>query len=825
MVSSQPGKAQQVLRSGAAVVLGLLLVWVPYPQGLYTDPAQFLAFWQVGLALLAVLAMGLSERSRLAATPLRLSALLLWLTYLAAIGVAITPRQAIQEAYKFGLFLMVLVVVSELVRSAESAPATEPVQPKRDVARGRGRRSGASGRLDLGLLARLSGLATSRGIALVLWGSVAVFALVNLLAAVGLLPLSEVVEGGRLYTTIRYPNSAAGLLGAAALLGLGVRHSARPSGGARTTLDAIALGAGQWLLLAAFLATASRGAWLVFPAAFLVLTVVWPRGRRLDVVADLAASGVVAAGSAALLARFYGQPLAGGAVIVAGLVLGAGAGWLARDFAGLTPRLKAALVTVAATFMIIVPLAVLQTGIVPEEIRGHLVFSLSEKSASDRIIWTRDALAIAMDHPVLGVGGGGWASIYLQYQSYPYFTNEVHNDFAEIWAESGTVGFSFLLALLGSGLWTSWQLLRRMESTPARSAPARDQTTARRALIGGIGGSATMLVLHSALDIDLSVATLGVFLWALLGLLDGLHLADRNQALSIVRWPRVVIAGALSIPIALSISLFTAHQLGDRAIELTNSGRVGAAHPVIVRATELDPWARPLRINRALIAENLFNTTGRPEYLSEAWTQAAAAVETEPESPVPHNFRGALALRNGDYELAAAEYRTARLVHPYGVAHYENEARARVMLGLQTLEANPEAAKEELQAVVDLPQQLAEQASKVPAYAEDDAIPSITPPLALQAGKARVVLGDLAEGVSLLELAHSQPAWRSDSESPQEVIARQLEAALWLSAALEMLGEAESAQAYLAGAESMFSDASDARQQILSYLSLASTDN
>lgn len=825
MVSSQPGTALPVLRSGAAVVFALLLVWAPYPQGLYTDPAQFVAFWQAGLALVGVLAMGFVERSRLAATPLRLAALLLWLTYLAAIAVAIAPRQAIQEAYKFGLFLMVLVVVSELVRSAESAPATEPAQPKRDVSRGRGRRSGASGRPDLGLLARLSGLATSHGIALVLWGSVAIFALVNLLAAVGLLALSEVVEGGRLYTTIRYPNSAAGLLGAAALLGLGVRHSARPSGGVRAALGAMAFGAGQWLLLTAFLATASRGAWLVFPVALLVLVAVWPGGRRLDVMADVAVSGVVAAASAALLARSYGQPLAGAAVLLAGLALGTGAGWLARTFAGLAPRLKTALVAVAAALVVIVPLFVLQVGLVPAEIRGHLVFSLSEESASDRIIWTQDALAIAMDHPVLGVGGGGWASIYLQYQSYPYFTNEVHNDFAEIWAESGTVGFSLLLALLGSGLWTSWQLLRRTESTPAPLEPARDQNPARRALIGGIGASATMLVLHSALDIDLSVAALGVFLWAILGLLDGLCLAGRPAAPTTVRWPRIVIAAALSVPTALSIGLFAAHQLGDRAIELTNAGRVGAAHPVIVRATELDPWARPLRINRALIAENLYTTTGRPEYLAEAWTQAAAAVETEPESPVPHNFRGALALRNGDYELAVAEYRTARLVHPYGVAHYENEARARVMLGLGTLGTDLETAREEFEAAADLLQLLAAQASRVPAYAEDDAIPSITPPLALHAGKARAMLGDLAGGVSLLEFAHAQPAWSGGSESPQEVVARKLEAALWLSAALELLRETGSAQAYLVEAESRFPDAPAARQQILSYLNLASAGN
>lgn len=813
----------------AAVLVTGLLLWAPYVQGLYTDAGQFVAFWQVGLSLLFVLVGGLVERRPFGTTPVRLSALALWLAYVAALVVAVSFRQAVQEVYKFGLYLMVLVVVSELVRTSwpiiarlEAAPrlggeanSLYPAITKRARRRAfaRGRVRSASPSLPL---------PTWRHLLTLFWAAAAIFALATLLSAVGLLPVEQIINQ-RVWTLMGYPNSAGALLGAAMIIGASLRRAVGLGG---WPVDAL-LSGGQWLLGTTFILSMSRGAWLVTPFGLGALLIMWPPGHRLLPIVDLALTGIASVAVAPLLTTAYGSPTLGAGLLALGLALGVGAGWLSRRYQALGAKLRHRLAVAAMLLAVAVPVGLLATGALPDFLADRLTgFSLSEESAYERIAWTKDAWSIVKDYPILGAGGGAWSSLYFSYQSFSYITAEVHNDFLEIWVETGTVGFGSLLAFLGFASWTAWRLRDRVD----------------RRLLGGVTGAAVILVLHSALDLDLALGYLGICLWGLIGMLDGLSLALRDAegaqpqmgragrfrhqdglrlAPGLI-WPRVAIGAIMLVLCFLAISLFAANRLGSRAVDLAQAGRVQAAYPLVVKASSYDPWARPLRVNRALLSEMMYAQTHDRRYLDEAIVQAHRAVDTEPYSPIVHQVLGEVATRHGDYVTAAAAFQRALELNPCRTERYEDAARAGMMHGtkLLTSGSHSEAAKA-FQQVALLPSQMAATATAIPGGAPPrSSLVSVSPRLNLYAGEALLLLGQEAQAMPLLVSALEDPPPGFTGESGERMAERRAEAAIWLSAAYLQQGDTERAQSYLKVAVKGAPQADELLEQILQLLNV-----
>jgi O-antigen ligase/tetratricopeptide (TPR) repeat protein len=61
---------------------------------------------------------------------------------------------------------------------------------------------------------------------------------------------------------------------------------------------------------------------------------------------------------------------------------------------------------------------------------------------------TGGTLAMAMDYPILGVGLGCWPELYSHYEAPPWvdmFYREAHDDYAQLLAETGVVGFGLLV--------------------------------------------------------------------------------------------------------------------------------------------------------------------------------------------------------------------------------------------------------------------------------------------------------------------------------------------------------------------------------------------
>jgi tetratricopeptide (TPR) repeat protein len=783
------------LRAAVIVVVGVLALWPLFAEGLYADWGQFVGFWQATVAVALVFALGLSEKTPLRVTPSRLATAVLWLLYVASLFVAVAPRQAVQEIVKFGLYSLVFLTVSETTRSGESArlAAAERAPVPSEI-------PGAS------------------GVMLALWASCAVMALASLVAAVGLLPY-EVVTGGRLYTFLHYPNSAGSLAGAAFLVGLGLRRRllARCLGG-RILYDV-----SQWVLLVTFILTMSRGAFLVLPVAFGVTLLVWPPRQRFEALGDLALTGLAAGAVAPFLARFFGQPAPGVALLGGGLVLALGLGWLGRRYSALPPRRQLGFLAMLVVALVVGGALLLSTGALPTTLAARLRgFNLAETSAAERIIWSRDALAVIVDHPFLGVGGGGWASVYYQYQGYPYIAREVHNDFLEIGVETGLPGLATFLALLGSGAWAVWRVARR---------GGRDERLA------ALAGAGTMLALHSAIDFNLALAAVGIHLWAILGALDGIELGARGEPRPAGREGRpgrreashkpTLVARLGILAVALAVSILGVSLLGG-FLAAFNAARLGAqmrletSHAAFLRAVSLDPWSPEFRLKHAVTCERLFEATGEPEYITEARAEAERAIALDPRNPAGHAYYATLGLGYGPYDEAESHLRTAAALHPFDPERYEQMASFYLTLGRAYLAKGELAlAREKLEKSFAILGLLEEQAAKTPPDTpKGRALPSVTPPVALYAGQAALLLGDGDEATRLLLYAREAGACVIAGESGQTVRDRKAQASLWLALVAETRGDAAGRARYLKEARATLPEAESELQTLRTLVGL-----
>ncbi|HCL28740.1 MAG TPA: hypothetical protein DIC52_09925 [Candidatus Latescibacteria bacterium] len=141
------------------------------------------------------------------------------------------------------------------------------------------------------------------------------------------------------------------------------------------------------------------------------------------------------------------------------------------------------------------------------------------------LIW-RDGLQLVQAHTWLGVGPGHyglelpayrsttaqrqWRELMGRRGNQPY---HAHNEFLEVWAETGIAGVVMLIALLAVALRVAWRLSRR---------PTEDNTCAtdRSLALGGLGGLVAVTV-HAFFSFNLRDPVSGTHVWVLCALVAG----------------------------------------------------------------------------------------------------------------------------------------------------------------------------------------------------------------------------------------------------------------------------------------------------------------
>lgn len=208
----------------------------------------------------------------------------------------------------------------------------------------------------------------------------------------------------------------------------------------------------------------SRGAWIGFGAAVLVLVLFGPRRRWIGVM-------LVAIG------------LFGG---VAGAAAGVLPASLAARFSDFTQDLSGF-----------------------ADVRGQVI-SDANYAVLERFAHWQAALSMANDSPWLGVGFGNYEVAYPRYalMNWPMALGHAHNYYLNLLAETGIVGLSAYIAAWITLFWLTVRALRQ-------------QSGFGRGLALGLLGVWTHLAVHSLFD-KLYVNNIYLHLGAMLGLIGGL---------------------------------------------------------------------------------------------------------------------------------------------------------------------------------------------------------------------------------------------------------------------------------------------------------------
>ncbi|RRJ62210.1 polymerase [Paenibacillus oralis] len=272
-------------------------------------------------------------------------------------------------------------------------------------------------------------------------------------------------NGPRLASVFQYPNTYAAFLMAFFFVAVfGITRSKKWYGQAIHAFMLVPI-------VLSLLLTLSRGGLVFLPVVFVVLLLfLKPAKQILWILYSVIAGGatlVVAKPVTNLGQQFYlGQindPAKGWFYVLGASLVLAVLAWLIQQF--VAPRLENGtskwsakklanlwlpLVSVVAVGV----LAFLFLGtnlkhILPGNIGDRLEnLNLQQHSFLERMTFYKDAVKVLKDYPIIGAGGGGWASIFEKYQNNPYTSRQAHSFVMQYLVETGLLGFIVLLAFL-----------------------------------------------------------------------------------------------------------------------------------------------------------------------------------------------------------------------------------------------------------------------------------------------------------------------------------------------------------------------------------------
>jgi O-antigen ligase len=127
--------------------------------------------------------------------------------------------------------------------------------------------------------------------------------------------------------------------------------------------------------------------------------------------------------------------------------------------------------------------------------RGQVMARIGDLSPGIRPQITKDSLRMFLKRPILGWGLGTFPTVYPRYRSFytNLFVNEAHNDYAQLLAEMGLLGFTLAVCFLAG-------MYHRGLSASRRWQNHWDGTVSLGALIGCTG-----ILLHSFVDFNLQI--------------------------------------------------------------------------------------------------------------------------------------------------------------------------------------------------------------------------------------------------------------------------------------------------------------------------------
>ncbi|WP_028591720.1 O-antigen ligase family protein [Paenibacillus massiliensis] len=365
------------------------------------------------------------------------------------------------------------------------------------------------------------------------------------------------------------------------------------------------------ILVSLFL-TLSRGGLVLLPVVFVILLLFFKPGQQLLWIIHCAVAGIASVivlvpitnmglqlnetYSGGLAAKAWLILIAASAVTAAVLwfiqhklapkLTTEDSGWNTRRFANLWLPLGSVVVVAVVAYLLI---GTSLRNILPENVQTRIEgINFQQHSVLERFTFYSDASKLLADYPVIGAGGGAWASLYETYQDYPYVSRQAHNFFIQYLVEVGILGF---VIFMGFVLYVFYKYIRGYMK----------QTNEEREGHFLYVIITLSILVHSFLDFNLSYVFMGMLVFMGLG---GMAAAMDSQPLK-----RLTMGSAFKPVYSITMGILT----------------------VIVLFTGL----RYLQSNGAINeARNLYNVGGSAEQIQTEIQDALSIRPTHPESVI-----------------------------------------------------------------------------------------------------------------------------------------------------------------------------------------------
>lgn len=634
----------------------LVIAGGPLAQGLFWQRHMLIV--QMIIALLFIILVfrnkkGISDQE-LYRNPFLIACLLISLGFFVGTFVAVNQRVAIGEALKHLNYVIVFLSTIMLVRNTESIR-----QALRIV-------------FGFGVMVSLIGLVAGYG-AMDIFGA-----------------FQE--ETGRVMSTLQYPNTLGIFSSVVFILGIYLASASSSS----TWFGIIAFG--NVVNLLAVIGTQSRAVWLVLPFFVLLLIIGLGKGLR----SGLASTLISATGIAVFLKPLlnFGQNPAAIGFLIGSLVVCLVLARLMFQSKLLERPLETRSIIVFSGAGLLV-LSMATYFLIPENVMNRLAsINLEQHSVVERGYFFKDALKIIAEQPVLGYGGGGWASMYQKYQSYHYLSNEVHNHYLQAWLEGG------LLAFLGYiFLWVSiiYIIYKVRASEQKHEASAIKWTIIIMLLALGA---------HSFMDFNMSYGAIANLFWALVAILGVLvfnkPVSERSYYLK-----NAILALALVV-IFLSGSLRLGIEYAAKAAKAQSNNDMEVAISMFERSKTYDPFNGDVYYNLGVIGYQFVVEQHRVEYADLAKENALLAVEKKSSNSLARVLLANVYLLDLEIDMAVQETERALELAPWDIEKYELLANTYYAVGVYLMqEGEIPQAKEYLAKAISIPRMIEEQKAKL----------------------------------------------------------------------------------------------------------------
>lgn len=524
--------------------------------------------------------------------------------------------------------------------------------------------------------------------------------LVTWLNVLNILSIDAVYVDKIFQTTIGYKNTGALFLSLGFFLGMLIYSEYQGK------VYGYLAAAGSALVFTAFLGTQSRAVWLLF--IIQVILVAWLFKDDLRSIVVYCVSVIIPATvgmSVALIAIDKEQFFLALVVLCFTLILAVAL------CAGLE-KMKLSIDSRQGKLVLGLVILLILVGFVLSVFLSHSslarisAISLSDNNFKERIYMAKDAWKIISRNFWIGTGGQGWDAYYLNYQTYSYYAENIHNAYLQTWLEAGIVGFIAFVAAWVVVLYSGTRHILNKNSGAAG-------ITKVLMLFSWV------LAIHSIIDFDLSYGCISLIFWTFSGFII-------NQSQGFVETakikkrpgPKFVFFkyGVFAVCLVLALvtgSFAAARVYYDQSKQALEQGAVNEYISLLQKSLNLDPY----NINTTVrLSQQFYQLADRgPGYLAQSISYGKWAVLIKPSEPMGHYVLSQAYIADGQTDAAVSELKQYVQHQPNLQKAYESLAEGYLIAAKRCLEAGDKTkAKEYLLGIKDTINQVQTRKKSIP---------------------------------------------------------------------------------------------------------------